>query len=190
MEREMSILNPRKALLIPLLGVGLLVAGSAIDGNKITKFNTSKESNEQALARIGGCIPYVDKGRLIEGEVYVTYEPDPKDPSKTIEQRLGDGNHLCDLAGNTAQTIGSAANYYRTADYKQFTKAMAAKFSLPMVENQTEPAMPTAQEIVDSGAVVAHKSKHYRPNLAKRQHKPKPTDSNWFMGLFQPKKSH
>jgi hypothetical protein len=178
----MSILNPRKALLIPLVGVGLLVAGSAIDGNKITKFNTTKEFNEQALARVASCIPYADKGRLIEGEVYVTHEPDPT--SKMIEQRLGDGTYICDLAGNTAQTIGSSANYYRTADSKSFTKAMAARFGLPMVENQTEPTMPTAQEVIDSGAVVAHKSKHYRPNLSKRQHKAKPTDNNWFMSLF------
>jgi hypothetical protein len=182
----MSIFNPRKAMLIPLFGVGLLAAGGAIDGDKIGRFNSVKQNHEQAHARVSTCIPYVDQGRLIEGEVYVTYETDPENPANQIEQRIGDGYYLCDLAGNTAQTIGSAANYYRTDDYKAFTKAMADRFGVPMVENQTEVTMPTAQEVLDSGAVVAHKSKHYRPNLAKRQRKQAKGADNWFLNLFKP----
>jgi hypothetical protein len=184
----MSIFNPRKAMLIPLFGVGLLAAGGAIDGDKIGRFNSVSASREQAHARVPNCIPVI-QGRLIDGEVYVTYEPDPKRPDKQIEQRIGDGYYLCDLAGNTAQAIGSAANYYRTDDYKAFTKAMADRFGVPMVENQTAVTMPTAQEVIDSGAVVAHKSQHYRPNMAKRQRKPPKTTDNWFMGLFKPAKT-
>jgi hypothetical protein len=181
----MSIFNPRKAMLIPLFGVGLLAAGAAIDGDKIGRFNAVSASHDQAHARVSSCIPYVDQGRLIEGEVYVTYEPDPKRPGQQIEQRIGDGYYLCDLAGNTALTIGSAANYYRTDDFKAFTKAMADRFGVPMVENQTAVTMPTAQEVIDSGAVVAHKSQHYRPNLAKRQRKPPKSADNWFLNLFK-----
>jgi hypothetical protein len=183
------IMNPKSAKLsIPMIGVSLMVLGVFCSLPQINDVSAKAEGVAAALKRVDGCL-ILPEGRLKEGEVYATYQvaPTPKggDPNQVYrqEQQIGDGQSICDLGGGTAQTKGSAAMFYRAADYKEFRKAMAKRLGVEQIEGQ--PFAQAKAADVDPSLHI-HQAIAWRPDYSKRVRAVPVHQKNIFEQLFTP----
>jgi hypothetical protein len=169
----MPIFNPRSArLTVPALGAALATIGVLCSFPQIADSAARSEAIAAAHRRIDTCLILAD-GRLIEGEIYVTRQPAAApakgDPNQSwyVEQKIGDGQAMCDLGAGTAQSKGSSAAFYRADKPADFRLAMAKRLGVEVEEKATDIQLPKGEDI--DPALRIYKSDRWRPDYSKRK---------------------